>query len=577
MPRLLPIEQNTDLVTFKIEVNDAPLPATVQIYAMEVENIANQIPSACIYVVDGDAALGEWPQSSSEYFIPGNSIKIFAGYHSEDKLIFSGIVTGQCLRVRFQRVELEVMCKHDIVRMSTAPKYRHFSEITDSDAVADILEEYAIDDDLEPTSVTHTDLASFHLSDWDFIVMRMEANGMVCVADEEGLHAFVPDSSTDPVATLQFGANIIEFDADIDGRRQHASAVAVVWDQASQDIVEVQAEDPAWSVPGNFDPATIALSEEYLRHYGPSMSSDEVQVLADALLLRSRMSFIRGRARVQGLAVAKPGVMMELAGFGDRFNGPVWIGAIRHEISLGNWISDIEFGLPDQWHSERYHLSSGATTDLLPSISGLQTGIVTALEGDPADEKRIRVRIPAIVSDGDGLWARIALMDAGSKRGAYFLPEIDDEVIVGFIGNDLRHPIVLGMMHSSANETPVAPSDDNHIKGYYSRSGMRIFFDDEKKVMTLDTPGKRKIVLDDDKRKLSLADGNGNKIELSSAGIHIQSGGDLVLKASQNLKAEGSVNLELKAGAQWKAEGSAGTELNSSALTVIKGSLVQIN
>jgi Rhs element Vgr protein len=577
MSRLLPITQNTDLVTFAIEVDGTALPLSVPVYAIEVATGANQIPTACLYIADGDASLGEWPQSSGESFVPGKSIRILAGYHSENEEIFAGIIISQCLRVRHRRLELQVTCKHEVVRMSTAVKYRHFADTSDSEAVSSILAEYEIPADITEKEVIHTDLASYQLTDWDFIIMRMEANGLICTSDSDGFHALVPDNSTSPVATLQFGANIIEFDADIDARRQFASSTVIAWDPASKDVVEAQAADPQWTVAGNLDAGEIATADESVLHYGSPMPSDEIQALADARLLRSRMAFLRGRARVQGLAAGKPGVVMELSGFGDRFNGPVWVGAVRHELSAGNWLTDIEFGLPESWHAERYLSCGEGSINVLPGIAGLHTGIVTAIEGDPEGEQRIRVRVPAIDNSGDGLWARISLLDAGNKRGTFFLPEIDDEVIVGFLGNDPRHPVVLGMVHSSAMAPPETLSDDNHVKGYYSRSGMRVTFDDDKKVMTLDTPGKRTVILDDNNKKLTLADGNGNKIEFSSSGILVNSGGDLILKAAQNLKAEGSMNMELKAGAQWKAEGSAGTELNSSALTVVKGSLVQIN
>jgi hypothetical protein len=96
--RLLPIEQSTDVVTYKIEIAGEALPTTVAIYSIEVIHEINRIPTATLILSDGDTATGEWPVSSDTFFLSGNEIKIFAGYHSEDEEIFSGIVISQLWR-----------------------------------------------------------------------------------------------------------------------------------------------------------------------------------------------------------------------------------------------------------------------------------------------------------------------------------------------------------------------------------------------------------------------------------------------------------------------------------------------
>ncbi|HLF64393.1 MAG TPA: type VI secretion system tip protein VgrG [Saprospiraceae bacterium] len=577
---VLPISQNRDVVTFRIEVNGEPLPQTHPVFYIEITHEVNRIPTACIGFADGDASLGEWPLSNEEFFIPGNEIKIFAGYQSEDEELFSGIVIGQALRVRDRHLELQITCKDKAVKMTTTKKSRHFAEMTDSDAAAEILGEYAIADHLTTTNTEHVDLVQYDSTDWDFIIMRMEANGLVCIADADGFHTIAPSIDEDPVAMLRFGTSVLEFDADIDARRQFGAVTVKAWDQASQDSGVGESVEPQWKTVGDLAPADLAeavgAAAQAYRH-GGVLSADELQSWSDASLLRSRMAFVRGRARVFGFAALKPASVIELAGFGDRFNGPVWVSAVRHEINHGNWISDVELGMSEEWHMQRLYNNSNEAQNIVPSVRGLHTGIVTALEGDPAGEVRIKVKIPSIDTEGDGQWARIATLDAGASRGTFFLPEIDDEVIIGFLGDDPRHPVILGMLHSSAHTPPEDAKDDNHIKGYFSRTGMRIRFDDEKTIMTIDTPGGHVIVLDDDAGEIIMTDSSSNKITMSSSGINLESASDLVLKAKGGIKIEGGANIEMKATAQWKAEGSAGLEINSSAVTVVKGSLVQIN
>ncbi len=174
-------------------------------------------------------------------------------------------------------------------------------------------------------------------------------------------------------------------------------------------------------------------------------------------------------------------------------------------------------------------------------------------------------------------------MDAGASRGTYFRPEISDEVIVGFLGDDPRYPVVLGMCHSSNKPAPEPPSNDNNIKGYVSRESMKFTFDDEKKSITIETPGGNKLKVSDDDQGISLEDQNGNKITMDSTGITLDSASDLTLKAAGELKIEG-MNTTVKANASLKAEGSASAEFSGASTTLkgsgtltIQGGLVQIN
>src|SRR5262249_40393044 len=160
---------------------------------------------------------------------------------------------------------------------------------------------------------------------------------------------------------------------------------------------------------------------------------------------------------------------------------------------------------------------------------------VTALEGDPDGEDRIKCRLPLISASEVGIWARLATPDAGKDRGTYFRPEIDDEVVVGFLNDDPRYPVILGQCHSSARPAPEPPKDDNHHKGYVSREKLKLTFDDEKKVIVLETPAGNKVTLSEDDKGITMQDQNGNKITLNQDGITVESVKDLVLKAGKDV------------------------------------------
>ena len=170
-------------------------------------------------------------------------------------------------------------------------------------------------------------------------------------------------------------------------------------------------------------------------------------------------------------------------------------------------------------------------------VSGLQIGVVVSNE-DPDGEERVRVRMPLLSTDEDGTWARVASLDAGDERGFFFRPEIDDEVVLGFLNDDPREAVILGMLHSSAKAAPLKGSDDNDEKVYQSRSKMKLYFDDKNKVLQLETPAGNKITLSEQDKALKLQDQNGNKIEMTSDGIKIESVKALQLKGGTEMKME---------------------------------------
>jgi len=185
--------------------------------------------------------------------------------------------------------------------------------------------------------------------------------------------------------------------------------------------------------------------------------------------------------------------------------------------------------------------------------------------------------MPLVDQQGEGTWARVAAIDAGDQRGFFFRPEIGDEVVLGFLNDDPRQAVLLGMLHSSAKAAPLQGSDDNHEKLYQSRSRMKLYFNDDTKVMRLETPAGNMITLSEEDQAVKIVDQNGNKLEMTPDGITIESNNAITLKAGTELKLESGSALNVKGGTELKLSGTSGAEVSSSGVTKVKGSLLQLN
>jgi Rhs element Vgr protein len=450
----------------------------------------------------------------------------------------------------------------------------------------EIIGSYQLQKDVKATTPDLKEVTQYNSTDWDFLLCRAEANGHVVLVTDGKVTVAEPATGEEPVVAVRYGATLLELDAEIDARLQSKGIKASSWNATDQEVLEAEAKEPATTNSGNLSPADLADvlgGEAHEMKHGGKLSQPELQAWANGRLLKERLAKVRGRARFQGFAGVIPGKIIEVTGIGERFAGKMYVSGVRHTVANGNWETDVQFGLTTDLFAETYNLRPLPAEGLLPAVSGLQIGVVTVLENDPDGEDRIKVRLPLVSAAEEGIWARLATLDAGNERGTFFRPEIGDEVVVGFLGDDPRHPVVLGMCHSSAKPAPEPAKDDNHRKGYVSREKMQFIFDDKKKVIVLETPGGNKVTLSEEDKGIVVEDQNGNKITLDNNGIKIESSKDLTLKAAKDIKIEGA-NVELKAQTGFKAAGTASAEVSGasttikgSATTVIQGGVVQIN
>lgn len=582
----IPTPATPDVCTVAVLVDGAEISGEFHVLSVAVTRELNRIPTATIQLQDGEAAKATFKASNGDHFIPGKKIEIQLGYRSQNDSIFKGIVVKHSIKIRKNGSLLIIECRDEAVKMTSGAKSRYYTEKKDSDIMEEIIGSYRLKKDVQATKPDLKEVVQYDATDWDFLLCRAEANGQVVMVEDGKVKVAQPVTGDEPVVAVRYGATLLELDVEIDARRQSKGIKASSWNATDQEIIHADAQEPATTNTGNLSPSNLADvigSDTHEIKHGGKLSQPELQAWADGRLLKERLAKVRGRAKFQGFAGVLPGKIIEVTGIGERFEGKMYVSGVRHTVAGGNWETDVQFGLSPELFAETYNLRPLPAGGLLPAVSGLQIGVVTVLENDPDGEDRIKVRLPLVNPSEEGIWARIATLDAGKERGTFFRPEIDDEVIVGFLGDDPRHPIVLGMCHSSAKPAPEPAKDTNHRKGYVSREKMQFTFDDEKKIIILETPGGNKMTFSEEDKGIAIQDQNGNKITLDDNGIKIESVKDLTMKAAKDIKIEG-MNTELKAQTALKASGNgsaevsgASTTIKGSATTVIQGGVVQIN
>lgn len=170
-------------------------------------------------------------------------------------------------------------------------------------------------------------------------------------------------------------------------------------------------------------------------------------------------------------------------------------------------------------------------------LYGVYPAVVTEI-ADPDGQGRVKVKLPWLPDAGGGynVWARLATLMAGNNRGSWFIPDVDDEVLVAFEGGDPRRPYVVGALWNGKDRPPESMdgAGNNFIKSITSRNGVKVTLDDQdgQEKLILQTPGGQKITMQDGPGQVEIKDSNGNSITLDTGGIKIVAAVKVTVQAS---------------------------------------------
>lgn len=547
------------IVSIKILINGSEIKESYDIVDIKVIKQVNRISFAKVKIIDGSVSKEGFELSSSDEVIPGKEIDIQAGFGLKTSSIFKGVITAQNIQSRSNAGSVLILeCKDKAAKMTIGQNNGVFTDKKDSEVMSTLASNHGLSIDAKATTTSYPQLIQYNSTDWDFLLSRAEVNGMIVTTNANKI-SVQPPKTSGAVETLTFGENIFELNTRMNAESQLADVKSMAWDFKNQKLVDASASPPSVPSQGNLTGkklADVLSPKEFNLYSTANLDEGELKSWADGQLLKSRLAKIIGEVKAFGNGKIEPNTVIKLAGMGKRFNGDAYVSGVVHEISEGNWFSNINIGLDPQWFAKAVDVSAKPASALLPGISGLQNATVKQIYEDPDNETRIQVDIPIFKNSGESLlWARWVQPYASSGVGIFFMPEVDDEVVVGFLNDDPRYPVILGSMYSSQKAPPETPAEKNPKKVILTQSKIKIEFDDENKVLTITTPGENKMIYSDQDQSITIQDQNSNKITMDSGGIELNSPKDI------KLTAEGSVTIS----------GTAGVTVSSEASTTISG------
>ncbi len=566
-------------------------------------NSINKIPTAKLVLLDGSVSEQRFSASQSNDFNPGNELSIKIRHDDFEDVLFAGIIIKQKVKqLANGNTQLCLELKDVAVKLTAERKNSLFADKTDIEIIKNIAEQYAdpiaglkkVEVPAEQNaerSQKHREMVQYFCTDWDFLVSRADAVGRLVFTENGILRVAEPDFLQQPIANLSFGGNIYEFDLELNAVGQYDKVTARCFDSGTGEIVSEDVSRADSTKQGNLSSSDLSevlgVTDFPLQHSG-QLGNAELKSWAYSKLMRSHLEKIRGTLKIDGWEKIKPGVLIDLGKISDKFNGIAFVSGVMNQFtSNSGWYTELQIGFSQEWFAELYDdIVQEPASGLLPAVNGLVIGQVLSVEAEDGNDSNywVKVKIPLVNDTDNGVWARVAGTGLGENRGVYFKPEVGDDVILGFLNDDPRQPIVLGSIYSHlAPPEMTDESDDSssEITGFFARNNMNLTFDEATDTVTIVTPEEQKVILSDKEDSsgayIRIEDAHGNTITMDKDGISVYSSKDLSFEAKQNINLKGA-NISLDSTGTFEAAGRTGAKLNSSGgNTEVSGTLVMIN
>jgi hypothetical protein len=429
---------------------------------VDVTQRINGIPALVLTLMRRSAGPVErWDQvnEDAERCAPGKPISLHVALPGGrgDVLLFDGIVVAQRISWDGPNPEITVKAVHPLQKLIGQPRSRVYQGKTDQAVIAELIGAHAVTGHIEVAGPEHEQLLQWQSTDWHWLRRRMRACGVWLLPHMEHVDCVAPSLSYGAVhqivgdgARTDGVTHIAGAEWHVDNRALAARIDASCWSVGEQRIAAWTRAKPTKLGSGGLDPGRVqALTSEPWRFFDAvPLTPAEIQLKADGQLMAQEMAATQARIVLYAddrTVRYRLGETIEISRLGSRQNGRAIISGIRHQWQHGSFMTTIHIGMDDR-----------VPIDVapLPSASALTVGVVAKYEPDQMRFDRIRITLPTL---GDHIiWARFAKPYASTRRGFHFYPEPNDEVLVSFIEDDPRFPVVLGATHNPINAAPAA-------------------------------------------------------------------------------------------------------------------------
>ncbi len=496
-------------------------------------------------------------------------------------------------------------------RLYRGVKTRAFVKKADSDIASQIAQEGGLTASATASGVQYEVVMQEGQTDMEFLRARAARIGYTVRYDGQKLFFGKAESSPPQAPVQELGVGLLSFRARLTAVGQPNSVEVRGWDGKSKAaIVGTASSATATSSIGYGKTAAAAAQQAFSSSAKLSVTDQPVQTSAEATKLAQAIlddiagDYLSAEGLCRGEPTLKAGTKVQIKGVGTRFGGTYFVTATRHEytVALG--------------YQTTFTVNGRNPTSVVGALGSapqrhLMHGVVPAVVtnvNDPDALGRVKVKYPWLNDQLESDWARFVQPGAGSSRGWFIPPEVNDEVLIAFEQGDINRPYVMGGLWNSKDKPPSSAVQNSKVvqRGLKTRAGHTIEIGEDdggnKGYITIKTGNgslvqisdtDKKIVVKSQKHTITMDDqgqavkitsggtlelsGSGNTLKFTQAGVELSGSGGKLNIAAAGIELAANANLTLKGNANVTVQANAMMEVKSSAITSIAGTLVKIN
>jgi phage protein D len=435
-----------------------------------------------------------------------------------------------------------------------------YQNVTYSDVVTKVAERAGLAVGMiDPCPPVHPFVGQTNQSDWQFLqTLARDVGYHVAVADGRLDFRKPNPSSAGPGGgdleapaplELTMGAHILRLRTSITAAEQVPTVEVRGWDPQRKQAVVASAESVTGSATLPVKPTDLARTFQSTKLVGTSVpyaTQAGVDNAAKGLADHIAGTFAELDGVARGNPQLKAGTPVSLSLAGEPFDGKYTLTSARHVYN------------PDDGYTTAFVVSGRNQRSLLGLVSatgsasppGASPGVVPAIVTDVNDPEglgRVRVKFPWLSDTYTSDWTRLVQAGAGAQRGAVFLPEVNDEVLVAFDRGDPRRPYVLGGLYNGVDKPSLGSGLVDGSSGAVTRRGivskhghLLAFFDDASKDGLALLTGDKGL-------RISLNKGQTTIKITSNGNVSIEGSKDVSIKSGAALTVQGGSKLSLKA------------------------------
>ena len=509
--------------------------------------------------------------------------------------LFLGEVTGVELNLDRGQPEFTVIADDLAYKMTLGTKVRTFTMVTYSEVISKIAQEYGLRAQVSATTERQEYLMQAD-SDFGFVGEIADRTGSDWWVDARTLH-FQPATTASTAVRLTVGEQLESFSVRASALHPGTPTICGWWPKTKQSVTANGMTSTSGSTAHLVSPY---LTASKLKQTNGTISTadmpgdqTEAESLANRLVERWTAGAVTAKGSCSADARITPGGSVEIADAGPA-SGTYHVSEVEHSYSARGF--ETRFTAGDRRPSSLVDVLAGERPSSFRR-DGLVIGIVTMVGNKQGSAGDVKVKYVSIGDQVESNWARVVTLGAGSGRGMTFIPEINDEVIVGFEGGDARRPVVLGGVYNGKDIPAEFGVQNNSVsrRRITSRLGHFVEFGDgtdpaNQHIDLKLAGGAHQVRLGKDALTAKVPAGvpitigaGDASIEIGKDGSITLSGKKITLKSQTDVEISG-LNITAKAnvkaaisGAMTEVKASATGEFSAGGPVTIKGAIVAVN